>query len=147
MEQQIASKREVFYYDFGVGGSIRFHPYRRLSKDQKPGPTNAAAAAIVAMKMCVERAPRSHGIVQSSRAATSVPATGVHKPARSSSARPMATTHTAIIWGEGLPFSSSTTRQIKAIPTTRRNSSRPTPGQPRANVENRRRKTLSSCLA
>ena len=147
MEQQRTSKREVFPYDFGVGGSIRFHPYRRLSSDQKPGPANAEAAAIVAMKMCVERDPSSHGIAQSSRAATSVPATGVHKPARSSSARPMATTHTAMIRGEGPPFSSSITRQIRAIPTTRRNSKRPTPGQPRANVENRRRKTLSSCLA
>jgi len=141
MEQQISSKREVFFYDSGEGGSIRFHPYRRLSKDQKPGPTNVAAAAIVAMKMCAERAPRSHGMVQSSMAATSVPATGVHKPARSISARPMATAHRAITWGEGPLFNFSTARQIKAIPTTRRKSRRPTPGQPRANVENRRRKT------
>jgi hypothetical protein len=123
-----------------VGGSIRFHPYIRLSSDQKPGPTNAKAAAMAAMKMCVERDPRSQGIVQSSRAATSVPATGVHKPARSSSARPMAAKHTAITWRDGPLFSFSAARQIKAIPATRRKSRTPTPGQPLANVENRRRK-------
>ena len=92
------------------------------------------------MKMCVEIAPSSHGMVQRFRAVTSVPARGVHKPARSNSARPMATAHRAIVWGEGPLLSFSTARQIKAVPTTRRKSRRPTPGQPLANVENRRRK-------
>ena len=52
----------------------------------------------------------------------------------------IATAHTAITWREGPLFSFSTARPIKAIPTTRRKSRRPTPGQPLANVENRRRK-------
>src|SRR5580692_4674831 len=73
-------------------------------------------------------------------AATSVAATGVHKPISRSSPAPMPNTDNTVTRVEGSLYSRASARQIKANPSTTRIRRRPTPGQPWANVENRRRK-------
>src|ERR1700722_11552280 len=80
-------------------------------------------------------------------AATSVAATGVHKPISKSSPAPMPNTDSTVTRVEGSLYNRATARQIKANPSTKRIRRRPTPGQPWANVENRRRKRQFSFVA
>ena len=121
--------------------SIRFHPNSRASSDQAPGPTSAKAAPRVANKMVAHGSAGPPELkFQSSRSAITDPATGVHKPARS---RIPATTSITlkITWPSGAPAPNRRNpNAIPAIPATSRISSNPTPGQPWANVEKRRRK-------
>lgn len=59
----------------------------------------------------------------------------------------MPSTEITVTMAEGSLNNRPTARPIKAIPSTTRIKKRPAPGQPWANVENRRRKTQFSFLA
>src|SRR3984885_1633436 len=79
--------------------------------------------------------------------ATSVAATGVHKPISRSRPEPMPNIDSTVTRVEGSLDNRPTARQLKAIPSTKRSRRGPTPGQPWANVENRRRKSQFSFIA
>jgi hypothetical protein len=122
---------------------MRFHPKRRASTDQAPGPSSASAALMVPNRMLGHGSPVSENAFHSETIATSAPAMGVHKPAtrRSPAATASTCTMTGVI-GRPIgrpPRSSATPRKIIAMPATNRMTRRPTPGEPRANVEKRRR--------
>jgi hypothetical protein len=119
---------------------MRFHPKRRASIDHAPGPSIAKAAPRVPSRMQIHGSPGCKRIFHISIAATIVPATGVHKPASKSAPAPVSNTHRMITCIGWASHSLVTPRSINAIPTTRRIRRRPTPGHPRAKVENNRRK-------
>ena len=121
--------------------SMRFHPKRRASTDQAPGPSMARAAPRVPKRIKLQGSRGCVKALQVSMIARSTPAMGVHKPAsRSIPAAIARTCITAMLVGGAL-CSSIILRTSNAMPTTRRMSRRPAPGQPRANVEKSRRKT------
>jgi len=117
------------------GMSMRFHPKRRASTDQAPGPSMARAAPTVANNTLVQMFPGSKKTFQISMTAASVPAMGVHKPAINSNPAPVVITDSTVRKIEGWLDSLAASRTINAIPATRRMSRRPAPGQPWANVE------------
>jgi hypothetical protein len=73
-------------------------------------------------------------------AATSEPASGVHKPANKSSPIVMANTPNATNWVDGPCCSLADPWITRQDPATSRINKRPAPGQPGAKVENSRRK-------
>ena len=133
------------------GASTRFHPKRRASTDQKPGPNIARAPPIVPSRRATHRSPASVRICQISIEATNVPATGVHSPAVRRIPHPAKNTNIVVVLiGGGSLHRVELARTISAEPTTKRMRSKPMPGQPPANVEYRRRKnapfwTLLEC--
>ena len=120
--------------------SMRFHPKRRASTDQAPGPSSARAAPRVAIRIRVHGSPGCEKTFHTSMTTRSDPATGVHKPAIRSIPAPVAITHNMAGPNGGPLHSFVTPRSITSTPVTRRMSNRPIPGQPRANVENSLRK-------
>src|ERR1700691_6168188 len=124
--------------------SMRFHPKRRASTDQAPGPSSARAAPRVANRIRVHGSPGYEKAFHTSMTTRSNPAMGVHKPTIRSTPAPVAITHNMVGPNGGPPHSFVTPASIKAIPVTRRMSNRPTPGQPPAHVENSLRKERSS---
>jgi hypothetical protein len=109
---------------------MRFHPKRRASTDQAPGPSMARAAPRVPNRILLHGSPACEKACHSARIATSAPAMGVHKPASRSMPAPVARTWiTARLIGGAL-CSSIIPRTTNPMPMTRRMSRRPTPGQP-----------------
>jgi len=120
---------------------IRFHPNKRASTDQAPGPSSARAAPSVPNRIQVQGFPGCETALHSAMTATSAPAMGVHKPA-SKSIPTHVVTAGSIADPSGGPLSSFVMScTINAIPAASRINRRPMPGEPWANVENSRRTT------
>jgi hypothetical protein len=117
---------------------MRFHPKRWASTDQPPGPISTKAPPNVARKISGHEVPLSAKVLHSASIITRDPAIGVHKPTTRSSPSPIASMSKiagSIAWSiRNLSIPCA----MRAIPATSRMSKSPTPGQPRANVENRR---------
>ena len=71
---------------------MRFHPKRRASIDQRPGPNIARAAAAVPNSSHTHLSPATVSIFQISINAMEVPTIGVHKPTISSIPAPIKST-------------------------------------------------------
>ena len=116
--------------------------------DQAPGPIIARAAPRTANMMEIKGSPEcekySEKAIHTFAMAASVPATGVHKPIRRSipATAPMIC-RTAVVSG-GASSRLAIPKWMSAAAVSTRNSRSPTPGQPLANVENSRCKTLPS---
>jgi len=119
---------------------MRFHPNRRASMDQKPGPNIARAAAAVPDSSHTHLSPGTLSIFQISINAMEVPTIGVHKPAISNIPAPIKTRAGIVTFIGGRSLHSlKPPRTISTEPTTTRMRSNPAPGQPPANVEYSRR--------
>lgn len=105
--------------------------------EQAPGPIIANVVPRVAKTMGIEGLPPPAKTIHSSLAAMTAPATGVHKPTRSSIPAPA-----AIICGtidaKWLSPRCPATQQRRTVADNNRWSRRPRPGQPFGNVENKR---------
>jgi len=120
---------------------MRFHPKRRASMDHKPGPNIARAAPAGANNSQTHLSPVSVSIVEISINAMEVPAMGVHKPAITNIPAPNNRIEGTVTLRDGGSLHSlRPARTISTEPTTTRMRSKPTPGQPPANVEYSRRK-------
>ena len=126
--------------------SMRFHPKSRASTDHAPGPSSTNAAPMVPNRTFAHTSPGREMVFHNPRAATSDPEIGVHKPATRSIALTIASTTRMAGSLGGRVRSLVSSGAMIAIPATHRIKRRPTPGQPQANVENRRRK-IASCPA
>ena len=121
------------------GTSTRLHPKRRASIDNRPGPNIARVQLMVASNDATTgSADIWKAILHTSTTATEAPTMGVQRPAIKK------IPHTARRIREMLPLGpwikiTESVRQMSATPRTRRMIKRPTPGQPPANVEYRRR--------
>jgi len=124
--------------------STRFHPKMCASIDQPPGPSSTNATPKVAKKIHGQAFPLRIYRTQRARMTSRHPAIGVHKPTIRST--PSAIASMSRIAGSiGWPVRNlAIPCVIKAAPTTTRISKSPAPGQPRANVEYKRRKRTSS---
>jgi hypothetical protein len=120
---------------------MRFHPKSRASTDHAPGPSSAKATPRVPKRILAHGSPGCQKVSQTSKTATSAPETGVHKPASSSIPVAVASTHRAVGSVGGSTRSIVTARPINVIPATSRMNKSPAPGQPRAKVENSRRRS------
>jgi hypothetical protein len=118
---------------------MRFHPKRRASTDQRPGPNIARAAPTVPNNSQTHRSPGSMNIFQSSINATEAPTMGVHRPPIRRIPAPNERMATVVTFRGGSDHSLELARTISDDPTTSRNRSKPEPGQPPANVEYKRR--------
>jgi len=119
---------------------MRFHPKRRASIDQRPGPNMARSAAAVANSSHTHLSPATVSIFQISIKAMDIPTMGVHKPTMSRIPAPIkATVGMVTFIGGGSLHRLKLARAISTEPTTTRMRSKPVPGQPPANVEYSRR--------
>ena len=118
---------------------MRFHPKRRASTDQRPGPSIARAAAAVPNNSQTHLSPATVSIFQISIKAAEIPTIGVHKPTISSVPAPNKSTARIVSFIAGSTHSLKLARTTRTEPTTTRMSSKPAPGQPPANVEYNRR--------
>jgi len=120
---------------------MRFHPKRRASIDQRPGPNIARAAAAVPNSSHTHLSPATVSIFQISINAMEVPTIGVHKPTISSIPAPIKSTAEIVtVMGGGSLHNLELARTTSTEPTTNRMRSKPVPGQPPANVEYNLRK-------
>jgi hypothetical protein len=120
---------------------MRFHPKRRASTDQAPGPSSARAAPRVPSMIQRHGSPGCEKACHHAMTATNTPAMGVEKPA-SRSIPTHVVTAGRIADPTGGPLSSFVMPcTINAIPADSRINRRPMPGEPWANVENSRRTT------
>jgi len=117
----------------------RFHPKRRASTDQTPGPRSASAAPRVPMSTHVHGFPRWIAACTNPRIASIVPAIGVHKPTRRSSPTAIVSICSKADPSGGAPRSPRTP-WARPIPAARRSKRRPNPGAPLAKFEKSRRK-------
>lgn len=126
--------------------STCFLPKRRASMDQEPGPIIARAAARTACTIVIQGSPEcekySDKAIHISTTAASVPATGLHKPIRRSIPAPAPIVCRTTTVAGGAASTPAIPKWMSAAPVSTRRSRRPTPGQPLANVENSRCKTL-----
>jgi hypothetical protein len=122
---------------------MRFHPNKRASTDQAPGPSSAKAAPRVPSRIPVHGSPGCEKACQNAMTDTSVPAMGVHRPASRRIPTAVVTACSMNGPGGGSPSSCVTPRTMDAIPAASLINSRPIPGNPWANVENSRRTTRS----
>ena len=113
--------------------------------DHRPGPNIARARAAVPNSSQTHLSPAIVSIFQISINATEAPTIGVHKPTISRSPAPSksAAGIVTLIGGRSV-HSLRLARTISAEPMTARMRSKPTPGQPPANVEYKRRKAHPS---
>jgi hypothetical protein len=116
---------------------IRFLPNSRASRDHAPGPSIAKPAAIVVTMMSSQISPMLVSASQSSAIAVTTPANGVHKP-RSRSTPAAAARNRGASCSNRNPAGTLRASKIKYAQTAIRSSRSPLPGQPLANVENRR---------
>ena len=123
------------------GASMRFHPNRRASIDQRPGPNMARAPAMVASNSQSHLSPGIARIFHASARATTIPAMGVHKPNIMRMPPARRTAEVIVRLRGGSPHSRKPARTTSTELTTRRIRSKPVPGQPPANVEYKRRNT------
>jgi len=114
---------------------MRFHPKRRASTDHTPGPSSASAAPRTAMRTQIHGFARRSDAWSNPSTASSVPATGVHKPIRRSSPTTISTTFRVASPKEGAPPNSRTPRVTTPIPAVTRSNSKPSPGAPPAKFE------------
>jgi hypothetical protein len=119
---------------------MRFHPKRRASMENRPGPNIARAAPAVPNNNQTHRSPGSISIFQSWISATETPTIGVHKPAIRRIPAPIERMAGIVTFSGGSVQSLELARTISADPTTKRMRSKPMPGHPPANVEYKRRK-------
>ena len=129
-----------------TGGSILFHPKSRASIDHKPGPNIASVAPAVPNKSHTHLSPGSIIIFETSIRAMEIPAIGVHKPAMRRIPAAIESMARAVTKKGGSIHSLETARTTRAEPMTKRNNSKPVPGQPPANVEYSRRTLCIYCL-
>src|SRR5437016_13856338 len=123
------------------GARMRFLPKSLASTDQAPGPIIARVAPNVAKRIGIQGVSGRANAIQSSAIATSVPITGVHNPsARTSPAAAAIICGVVKIRAESLSTRSIAEKK-RAAPVTSRWTKRALPGQPLANVENKRCKS------
>jgi hypothetical protein len=123
--------------------SMRFHPNRRASSDQAPGPSSISARPMEASRMSDHGSPGCRdAIFQSPTAATRKAEIGVPRPA-SKTVPPAMPNSSGISERAVKPAARSASPcRIDAIPAVNRRMRRPAPGAPPAKVENSRRKFL-----
>ena len=119
---------------------MRFQPNRCASIDHRPGPSIARAAPAVANNSRTHLSPDWISIFQISMRATEVPTIGVHKPAISRIPAAIESNVRMLKFMGAWLVSPEAARTTTAEPMTKRMRSKPTPGQPPANVEYSRRK-------
>jgi hypothetical protein len=123
----------------------RFHPKRRASIDQAPGPVRARAAPRTA------NINQWHGLAaentfHNAPQATSTPVIGVQRPASNSIPRPAVSSSMRAVPSGRVPRSPSIPDTTSPTPAAKRMRRSPTPGAPRANVEkSRRMHQVSGC--
>ena len=121
---------------------IRFHPNKRASRDQTPGPIMDSATPSAASRILLQGSPHLTMRAHNANAATRHPETGVHRPTtRNPPAIIAATSRIAGSpgWATLNPRRPEATTVLQA---TSRRIRRPAPGQPCANVEKRRRTSI-----
>jgi hypothetical protein len=126
-------------YCFRSRTSRRFHPKRRASTDHEPGPSSARAAPSAQTRNDIHESEGDQKMLHSARIAASAPAIGVHRPTSSNKPNPIARRDRSVTQVDARDNDGATPTWISVAPVARRSSSRPAPGQPRANVENKRR--------
>ncbi len=124
--------------------SMRFHPNRRASIDQRPGPNMARAPAMVPSNSQRHLSPDIARIFPPSASATEAPAMGVHKPKMRKMPQKRRTAENAVMVSVGSPQNRKLAWTTSTEPRTSRIRSKAVPGQPAANVEYRRRNTHQS---
>ncbi len=114
--------------------------------DQAPGPTIAKAAPRTACMMAIHGSPECEKnrekAIDTLTIAASVPATGVHKPIKRSIPAPIPIICRTTVINGGAASTLAIPKWMSAAAVSSRRSRRPRPGQPLANVENRRCKIL-----
>jgi len=123
---------------------MRFHPKRRASTDQTPGPNIAKAAASVANRRKVNRSAGAETNLKISTRAPIVPTMGVYRPKASKIPVASRTTDTIAVAVGGSASRIEPAGPAKAAPTTSRIKISPSPGQPPAKVEYKRRNGRTS---
>ena len=119
---------------------MRFHPKRRASTDQTPGPRSASAAPRVPMSTQVHGFTRWIAACTNPRIASIVPAMGVHKPTRRSSPTTIVGICSKADPSAGAARSPRTPWAARPVPAASRSKRRPSPGAPPAKFEKSRRK-------
>jgi hypothetical protein len=114
----------------GAVSSIRFHPKIQASTEKAPGPSNASAAPSTPMKVHRERVREREMPIQIVPIATTVPATGVHKPSISKPPNTIDPTSKAAEPLRAPSRSILIAGMTSVVPAVNRNRSRPTPGAP-----------------
>lgn len=118
---------------------ICFLPKSRASIDQAPGPIIARVAPRVAKTRGSQKSPPPpEKAIHNSRPAMSAPAIGVHRPTKRRSVAPASINCATSDACCATPWKRTIRQHIKAAAVIKRWRRRPTPGNPLANVENRR---------
>jgi len=115
---------------------MRFHPKRRASSDQAPGPSSARAAPRVPSRIIVDWSPDRVRALHSSKPATSAPAMGVHRPPRRSIPPPIESTARMVCSIGGPARRLLRPWAISIMPQARRMRRSPAPG-PRGRMSRR----------
>lgn len=123
---------------------MRFHPNRRASIDHRPGPNIARAAPNVATRMYSVLGACAVRKANVSVRATRVPTIGVNSPRVRRIPAVVRRADTIAVAAGGSLSAVEPTLSIKTVPTTTRIRMRPTPGQPPAKVEYKRRNGRTS---
>jgi hypothetical protein len=121
---------------FWVTISMRFHPKRRASTDQAPGPSRAIARARAQSRLSLAGSPCREMIRHNSRSTITVATTGVHNPMISSSPAVAMKSWNKPVPKVGIFPTTRMAGAINELPAATRSTRSPTPGQPRANDEN-----------
>jgi hypothetical protein len=122
---------------------MRFQPNSRASTDHTPGPSSASAAPRIAVSTHVHGFASCNAACANASSASSVPAIGVHKPARRSNPTTIVTTCSVAGPKAGAPRNSRIARPATPMPAAKRSNSRPSPGAPPAKFEKSRRTTCA----
>ena len=117
---------------------MRLRPYSRASIDHAPGPSSTRLAAIDATIIGVDALVSPVTASATRSIARHDAASGVHSPARTSTAARQATRRIQAMASKGHPPSCVAVLIHSAAPQVKRNSSRPHPGRPFGKVENSR---------
>ncbi len=121
---------------------MRFLPKSRASMDQAPGPTIANTAPRAACTMAIHGSPECEKYLERAihtlTMATSVPATGVHKPTRRSIPAPIPMICGTTVINGGDASTPSIPKWMSARLVSSRKSRSPVPGQPSAKPEKSR---------
>ena len=123
------------------GARMRFLPKSFASTDQAPGPIIARVAPKVAKRIGTHEVSKRAKTIQSSAIATRAPMMGVHNP-RARKIPAVAPTILGAVKIRGDCFTSVAIAEEKsATPASNRWTNKALPGQPFANVENKRCKS------
>lgn len=121
-----------------IQSSKCFLPNKRASMDHAPGPIIARVAPSVAKMMGSHGSRAWKKTTKISTIATSVPNSGVHKPMRRNIPAPPATKCRMICAGRAASPRWRIPHSRRTMANSTRCSRSPLPGQPSANVENKR---------